>query len=160
VKLVLVFIFFISHLVPMTFASDKKCTFIKHQYVEIIGEKVPEDLKNKILNNLIDDKVYLIKENLVLNARICTSLHALKKVKDFPTGSAKSGEEQLLVRVHLNEDKNFWKMNILSFVQINSKAPVQVSASSDFISVKTIKEIKDIEVVDWVIGKLVQPISR
>jgi hypothetical protein len=158
-KLILSFYFLLSSY-QFTFAAGLNCGFVRHQYIDVTGEKLPKELKNKILNNLNDGKLFVLKENPILGAKICSALHALKNIKDLPNESAKPGEEHILVKVLLEEEKKFWKLKISNFIKTNSKGLTLVSTSESFTSSKTINDIKDVEVVDWIIGKLVQPIKK
>jgi hypothetical protein len=150
-KFILFFVLiFSSHL----FAAPK-CTFLRIQHLAVEGKDVPIELKNKILNSLIVDKTYLIKNNPDLGIVVCTSLRPLKDLRDVIELGKIPNQEHLLSKVILTEENKFWTLNIESMTRGKGDEMNMFYKSRPLISPKSISEMKNSEVVDWVVSKLI-----
>jgi hypothetical protein len=136
--------------------AAKPCTFMRHQYVAVEGEQVPKELENKILNSFNPDEVLVIKENEEYHIKACTSLHPLKKIKDVPMKDFRQGEEHIITKVRLEPKDNFWSLKIDTYARHNEKNEDLQLIWGDIVSKspKTIKDIKNAEVADWVFQRV------
>jgi hypothetical protein len=132
--------------------TAKSCTFMRHQYIAVEGKQLSKELENKILNTFNPDEVLLIKENPEFNLRACTSLRPLTKIKDVPLKNYREGEEHIITKVKLEAKDGFWLLNINSFARTNEKSEELKLIWGDIesLSPKTIQDIKNVEVADWV----------
>ena len=134
--------------------AQKNCTFTRHHHVEVEGKDVPKELKHKILNDFNPDQVMIQKINEELAIKLCATFRPFHDLKDI-LAISKTNEEQILTKVALASDKQgFWVLSIESFVRKNEKETTQFSAAETFTSAKSIKDIKDSEIVEWVSSKL------
>ena len=134
--------------------GQSKCSFTRHHHVEVDGKEVPKELKHKILNDFNPDKVIIQKINEDLGVKLCATFKPFHDLKDI-LANTKPKEEQILTKVVLTPDKQgFWLLTVESFIRINEKEVTQFSASETFTSAKSIKDIKDSEIVEWVTAKL------
>jgi hypothetical protein len=134
--------------------AQKGCSFIRHHHVEVEGKDIPKELRNKILNDFNPDKVVVQKTNEELNIKLCASFRPFKHLKDVPL-SKQSREEHLISKVTLTPDeKGFWVMKVENLMRKNDKETTPVTSVQTYVSAESIKEIKDVEVVEWVSTKL------
>lgn len=152
-KLALSLLFF-SLTVQAAPKAQKACSFIRHHHVEVEGTDIPKELRNKILNDFNPDKVMVQKTNTELNIKLCASFRPFKHLKDVPL-SKQASEEHLISRVTLTPgEKGFWVMKVENLMRKNEKETTPVTSIQTYVSPKSIKEIKDVEVVEWVSSKL------
>jgi|GEM_PF-5763359 len=134
--------------------AQKGCSFIRHHHIEVEGTDIPKELRNKILNDFNPDKVVVQKTNEELNIKLCASFRPFKHLKDVPL-SKQAREEHLISKVTLTPDsKGFWVMKVENLMRKNEKETTPVTSIQTYVSPKSIKEIKDVEVVEWVSSKL------
>jgi hypothetical protein len=134
--------------------GQSKCSFTRHHHVEVDGKDVTKVLRHKILNDFNPDKVIVQKINEELGVKLCATFKPFHDFKDI-LAIGKPKEEQILTKVALTPDKKgFWLLTIESFVRKNEKEVTQFSAAETFTSAKSIKDIKDSEIVGWVSSKL------
>ncbi len=101
------------------------------------------------------DKSYLIKNNSDLGIVVCTSLRPFKDLRDV-VGTGKSpNQEHLLSKVILTEENKFWNLNIESMTRGKGGEMNMFYKSRSLISPKSISDMKNSEVVDWVLSKLI-----
>lgn len=137
--------------------AGTKCSFIRNQFIEIEGKDVPKELKNKLLNNFIPDRLIPFKQNDELGVSFCLRLHPFHDKKDILPQGARDKEEFLLTKVKLIKDKGFWKLGLQSFFLSKTGEMISYLKSDDTTSPKKIDEIKDVDIVDWVSSKIVDP---
>jgi len=104
---------------------------------------------------LIVDKTYLIKNNPDLGIVVCTSLRPLKDLRDVIELGKIPNQEHLLSKVILTEENKFWTLNIESMTRGKGDEMNMFYKSRPLISPKSISEMKNSEVVDWVVSKLI-----
>jgi hypothetical protein len=141
---------------PAPVAKEKPCTFMRHQYVSVEGEMVPKELQNKILNSFNPDEVLVVKENAEFNIKACTALHPLKKIKDVPLKNFKQSEEHIITKVKLEPKDGFWMLIINAYARADEKNEELKLIWGDIESKspKTMKDIKNFEVADWVLQRV------
>ncbi len=141
-------------IVSFSAQGQSKCSFTRHHHVEVDGKDIPKVLKHKILNDFNPDKVIIQKINEELGLKLCATFKPFHDLKDI-LAIAKPNEEQILTKVALTPDKQgFWLLSVESFIRKNEKEVAQFSASETYTSAKSIKGIKDSEIVEWVTAKL------
>jgi hypothetical protein len=134
--------------------AKSNCSFTRHHHVEVDGKEVPKVLKHKILNDFNPDKLIIQKINEELGVKLCATFKPFHDLKDI-LAVAKPKEEQILTKVALTPDKQgFWLLTVESFVRKNEKEVTQFGAAETFTSAKSMKDIKDSEIVEWVTAKL------
>lgn len=134
--------------------GQSKCSFTRHHYVEIEGKDVSKVLRHKLLNDFNPDKVIVQKINEELGMKICGTFRPFHNLKDIPVVPAPK-EERLLTKVILTPNKTgFWEMSVENLIRKNEKEMTSVTAVEKYTSPKSIKDIKDSEVVEWVSSKL------
>lgn len=141
---------------PVPKEKEKPCTFMRHQYVSVEGEKVPKELQNKILNSFNPEEVLVIKENVEFNLKACTALHPMKKIKDVPLKNFKQSEEHIITKVKLEPKDGFWILKIDTYARADEKTEELKLIWGDIESKspKTMKDIKNVEVADWVLQRV------
>jgi hypothetical protein len=137
-----------------------KCSFIRNQFIEIEGKDIPKELKNKLLNNFVTDRLIPFKENAELGVSICLKLHPFHDKKDVLPQGAKDKEEFLLTKVKFFKHQGFWKIDLESFLRSKNGELTSYLKSEEHTAPKKIDEIKDVDVVDWVTAKIIGPRSK
>ena len=143
-----------------TVFAAPKCSFIRNQFIEIEGKDIPKELKNKLLNNFVPDRLIPFKENAELGVSICLRLHPCHDKKDVLPQGAKAKEEFLLTKVKFFNHKGFWKIDLESFLRSKSGELTSYLKSEEHTAPKKIDEIKDADVVDWVTSRIIGPRSK
>lgn len=131
-----------------------KCSFTRHHYVEVEGKALSKELRNKILNEFNPDQEIVQKVNEDLAVKICATFRPLHNIKDIPLTAAPK-QEKLLTKVTLSPNKNgFWEMSIENFVRKDEKELTAITTAATYTAAKSIKDIKNSEVAEWVSSKL------
>ena len=130
--------------------AETGCTYTRNLYVEVEGEEVPKELKNKILNEYNPDEVFLIKKNEEMALKICGTARALKNVKDVPVNVAGAKEEHSLIKVKIRSEKNFWLVKMEGYIR-NAKGELvlQFTEQEEKTS-KPAAEMKYADMAAWV----------
>ena len=104
----------------------------------------------------------VIKENAEFNLKACTSLHPLKKIKDVPLKNFKQAEEHIITKVTLVPKDGFWILNIDAYARADEKSERLnlIWGDIESKSPKTMKDIKNVEVADWVLQRVKTLSSR
>jgi hypothetical protein len=147
-------LFFVLIFSSYVFANPQ-CTFLRIQHVVVEGKDVPIELKNKLLNSLIIDKSYLVKNKSDLGIALCTTLRPFKDLRDIVEPGKSTNQENLLSKVTLTKENKFWNLNIEIMTRGKGSEMNIFYKSRSLASPKSISEIKDSEVVDWVLSKLI-----
>ncbi len=150
IKLFFMGLFFIA---LDAFAANP-CTLKRLLHVEISGSELPLELRNKILNQLDPDKIYLIKENQELAIKICAGFIPFKEKSEILTIVENSKVEHLLVKVDFTKQNLFWLVKIESFIKSGNKGLVLLRTLDSLKSPKPISDLKNVEVADWIMAKL------
>jgi hypothetical protein len=133
-----------------------KCSFTRHQFIQVEGEKLPVEIKNKILNSINPDHIKLVKEKKDLGLALCSALHPLKKIKDVPLRTSRASQESVITTITLTPKNDFWQLALESFERLEEKSEKlrPLWAPKEFKSLKSIKDIKNSELADWVLSQL------
>ena len=153
-------IFFVIFVIFQTgLYAQSKCSFVRHQFIEVVGESVPKELKNKILNEFNPDNLILIKENKELGLKICSKLQAFHNLNEIQVQGSKMDGEALLTKVFLRQQNDFWFLQIESFVRSKEGKLISIYKSDEERSGLKVNQLKNIEAVSWIYKKILSQVK-